>query len=335
MRTALLALLALAVVAAGVVAKDPAIVLQRLPARCLEAVPDATAGSTSSRAPTAGSRRPGGSTCPSARRPHSGGHCVRPDVFDIDLYVDGQVSGNNHTIDTAGRRTRSTAAGPTRSATCRRAPPSASVPTIRRYVAFDRSHHHSLMGKPFSRQVPERVLAQPQERPRTAGLRPRQSRGPHEEVRPGRLRRGRVRRRGRLRAGPQGDRMAHHRPPAARLRPGAGLDRASKRPLGGAQERHRPGPEARAAIRLRDQRAVLPVPGVHEQPRARATRRSPRAGKAVFQVEYQIRPGRFCGHAGRLRDQLDQEGLGLLARREALEALPLALRVAGSACRGS
>jgi hypothetical protein len=33
--------------------------------------------------------------------PHSGGGCVHPDVFDIDLYVDGQVSGNDHTIDTA------------------------------------------------------------------------------------------------------------------------------------------------------------------------------------------------------------------------------------------
>src|SRR2546427_3697292 len=32
--------------------------------------------------------------------PHSGAGCVHPAVFDIDLYVDGQVSGNNHTIDT-------------------------------------------------------------------------------------------------------------------------------------------------------------------------------------------------------------------------------------------
>ena len=33
-----------------------------------------------------------------------------------------------------------------------------------------------------------------------------------------------------------------------------------------------------------------------------------RAGKAVFQVEYQIPPSRFCGKAARPRDQLDQEG---------------------------
>ena len=103
MRTALLALLALAVVAASVVAKG--------------------GGSSSS-----DSRRPiwepsptdrwqyqlessnrhlastGGIDVCICQRPHSGGHCVRPDVFDIDLYVDGQVSGNKHTIDTEAVR---------------------------------------------------------------------------------------------------------------------------------------------------------------------------------------------------------------------------------------
>src|ERR1700752_5137128 len=34
-------------------------------------------------------------------RPHSGGACVRPDVLDHDLYVDGQVSGNDHTVNVA------------------------------------------------------------------------------------------------------------------------------------------------------------------------------------------------------------------------------------------
>src|SRR5204862_5623781 len=36
--------------------------------------------------------------------PHSGGPCVHPDVFDIDLYVDGQVAGNDHTLDRAAVR---------------------------------------------------------------------------------------------------------------------------------------------------------------------------------------------------------------------------------------
>ena len=33
--------------------------------------------------------------------PAGGGPCVRPQVFDIDLYEDGQVSGNDHTVNTA------------------------------------------------------------------------------------------------------------------------------------------------------------------------------------------------------------------------------------------
>ena len=59
-----------------------------------------TAGSTSSRAPIATAHRPAESTSGICQVPYSGGHCVRPDVFDIDLYVDGQVSGNDHTVDT-------------------------------------------------------------------------------------------------------------------------------------------------------------------------------------------------------------------------------------------
>lgn len=34
-------------------------------------------------------------------RPASGGPCVRPQVFDIDLYQDGRISGNDHTVNTA------------------------------------------------------------------------------------------------------------------------------------------------------------------------------------------------------------------------------------------
>src|SRR5919198_5277284 len=33
--------------------------------------------------------------------PASGGACVRPRVFDIDLYQDGHISGNDHTVNTA------------------------------------------------------------------------------------------------------------------------------------------------------------------------------------------------------------------------------------------
>jgi hypothetical protein len=34
------------------------------------------------------------------RAPPSGNSCVRPQVFDIDLYEDGRISGNDHTVDT-------------------------------------------------------------------------------------------------------------------------------------------------------------------------------------------------------------------------------------------
>ena len=33
--------------------------------------------------------------------PFTGDPCVHPNVFDIDLYVDPNVAGNNHTVDTA------------------------------------------------------------------------------------------------------------------------------------------------------------------------------------------------------------------------------------------
>ncbi len=81
--------------------------------------------------------------------PRSGGSCVRPDVFDIDLYVDGQVSGNDHTVDTA-------AVGAIHDrgahAVCYVSAGTAERfrPDYGRYLTFDRRHHHSLLGKPFS-----------------------------------------------------------------------------------------------------------------------------------------------------------------------------------------
>ena len=85
--------------------------------------------------------------------PYSGGHCVHPDVFDIDLYVDGQVSGNDHTVDTkavdAIHRRGAHAVCYMSAGTAER-----FRPDYDKYVAFDKSHHHSLIGKPFSRRFP-------------------------------------------------------------------------------------------------------------------------------------------------------------------------------------
>jgi endo-alpha-1,4-polygalactosaminidase (GH114 family) len=85
--------------------------------------------------------------------PHSGGGCVRPDVFDIDLYVDGRVSGNDHTVNAAAVRAihqRDAAA------VCYVSAGTAERfrPDYGRYVAFDRHHHHRLLGKPFSDRFP-------------------------------------------------------------------------------------------------------------------------------------------------------------------------------------
>jgi endo-alpha-1,4-polygalactosaminidase (GH114 family) len=82
-------------------------------------------------------------------RPRSGGVCVRPEVFDIDLYVDGRVSGNDHTLATAAVRAIHDRGA---HAVCYVSAGTAERfrPDYGRYVEFDRRHHNSLLGKPFS-----------------------------------------------------------------------------------------------------------------------------------------------------------------------------------------
>ncbi len=82
-------------------------------------------------------------------RPRSGGGCVRPEVFDIDLYVDGRVSGNTHTINTAAVEAIHDRGA---HAICYVSAGTAERfrPDYHRYVRFDRRHRHSLIGKPFS-----------------------------------------------------------------------------------------------------------------------------------------------------------------------------------------
>jgi endo-alpha-1,4-polygalactosaminidase (GH114 family) len=85
--------------------------------------------------------------------PHDGGGCVHPDVFDIDLYVDGRVSGNDHTINTAAVGAIHDRAA---QAVCYLSAGTAERfrPDHHRYVRFDRRHHHKLIGKPFSSVFP-------------------------------------------------------------------------------------------------------------------------------------------------------------------------------------
>ena len=236
------------------------------------------------------------------------------------------------TRSTARPWTRSTIGARTRSATCRQAPPSASGPTSTGTSRFNRRHHHSLMGKPFSRRFPNEYW-----------LNLKNGRGQRDFV----LRRVEARTRKCARAGfdgveydvvdayAQGHRVtgwhitAHNQlvfdRALARIAHRNGLSVALKNDLGQV-------PKLRAAVRLRDQRAVLPVPRVHEQPGARLQGVHPRRqGGVPGRVPDPAEP--FLRQGGRPRDQLDQEGRRLLAAGEALEALRVGAR--GSACPDS
>ena len=85
--------------------------------------------------------------------PHGGGSCVRPEVFDIDLYVDAWVSGDDHTINRAAVDAIHARGG---HAICYVSAGTAERfrPDYHRYARFDRRHGHSLLGKPFSSVFP-------------------------------------------------------------------------------------------------------------------------------------------------------------------------------------
>ena len=171
---------------------------------------------------------------------------MRPDVFDIDLYVDGHRGKRPH--HRHGGRGRHSRPGRARGVLrvggrCRALP--ARLPQVRQVRPATSPQPDRQAVQP---PVPERVLAQPQERARTARLHLAPRRSPDAKMRPGRVRRDRVRRRGRLLPGAQGHRLADHGSPSAHLQPCAGANRAPVRALGGAQERPRAGPEAGAAF---------------------------------------------------------------------------------------
>jgi hypothetical protein len=254
--------------------------------------------------------------------PHGGGACVRPAVFDIDLYVDARVSGNNRTINAAGVEAIHDRGG---HAICYVSAGTAERfrPDYGRYVRFDRHHGQSLLGKPFSNAFPNERW-----------LNLKNGRDQRDFI----LRRVESRTAKCARAGFDGveydnvDAYAQGRKVtgwqiratyAARLQSGAGQDRAPQRPLRGAQERPRATRAPRAPLRLRDQRAVLLLPRVRHQPPARLPGlHAGGEGRVSGGVPNPPRP--VLRQGGRPRDQLDQEGGRLLAQRPALEALPVA-----------
>ncbi len=77
-----------------------------------------------------------------------GGACVRPEVFDIDLYADASVVGNNTTLNTAAVK-----AIHARGARAICYIDSGSVekgrPDYRQYVEWHEAHGRSLIGKPY------------------------------------------------------------------------------------------------------------------------------------------------------------------------------------------
>jgi hypothetical protein len=84
--------------------------------------------------------------------------CARPQVFDIDLYVDSDVSGNNHTLNTAA-----VDAIHARGARAICYVNAGSIEEFRpdypQYVEWDRTHGHSLIGKPFDARFPDEFWA--------------------------------------------------------------------------------------------------------------------------------------------------------------------------------
>ncbi|WP_202637943.1 endo alpha-1,4 polygalactosaminidase [Bailinhaonella thermotolerans] len=85
--------------------------------------------------------------------PQKGGACVRPDVFDIDLYVDAEVAGNNHTVNTAAVK-----AIHARGAKAICYVNAGSIeefrPDYKQFVDWHNAHGKSLLGKPFSPEFP-------------------------------------------------------------------------------------------------------------------------------------------------------------------------------------
>jgi endo-alpha-1,4-polygalactosaminidase (GH114 family) len=82
-------------------------------------------------------------------RPAVGGPCVRPRVFDIDLYQDGRISGNDHTVNVAAVRAIHRRGA---RAVCYVSAGTAERfrPDYGRYVRYDRRIGHRLIGRPFS-----------------------------------------------------------------------------------------------------------------------------------------------------------------------------------------
>jgi hypothetical protein len=232
------------------------------------------------------------------RPPAAGGPCVRPQVFDIDLYQDGQVSGNDHTVNTAAVNAIH---GRGAHAVCYLSAGTAERfrPDYDKYVRFDRTHGHSLLGKPFSDRFSNEYW-----------LSLNDGRGQRDFV----LRRLATRTRKCANAGfdgveydvvdayAQGKRVTGWRISAhtqlifdkalARIAHEDGLAVGLKNDLGQV-----PRLEPKFDFAVNEQCFQYHECTNNPSPGYKAFLRD---GKPVFQVEYRIPPSRFCGDANRL-----------------------------------
>lgn len=98
-------------------------------------------------------RSTGGVNVDICQVPQTGGACVKPTVFDIDLYADADVVGNNSTLNTAA-----VTAIHARGAKAICYVDAGSIedfrPDYQTFVDWDKAHGKSLLGKPFSDEFP-------------------------------------------------------------------------------------------------------------------------------------------------------------------------------------
>jgi endo-alpha-1,4-polygalactosaminidase (GH114 family) len=232
------------------------------------------------------------------RRPASGGPCVRPRVFDVDLYQDGRVSGNDHTVNLAAvraiHRRGAHVVCYVSAGTAERFRPDHS-----RYVRFDRRSGHRLLGKPFSDRfsnerwlnlnngrgqrdfILRRVAA------RTAKCADAGFDGIEYDVVDAYAQGRRV-------TGWRIDARTQHRfnRALARIAHSHGLAAGLKNDLGQV-----PRLERHFDFAINEQCFQYAECTANPSPGYKAFTR---AGKPVFEVEYRIRPRRFCGDADRL-----------------------------------
>jgi Glycoside-hydrolase family GH114 len=88
------------------------------------------------------------------QRPRGGGPCVRPDVFDIDLFVDPALTDGQALVNQAAVDAIHTAGG---HALCYVQAGTAETfrPDYPEFVAFDQACGGCLLGRPFSRRFPD------------------------------------------------------------------------------------------------------------------------------------------------------------------------------------